>query len=67
MSTESAVSTCVASPGRFFRRGECSVLGLEFQSLVILNPLRLIFQDPASNRGALSLQAEVNWLVLLKG
>lgn len=43
------------------------MLGLDFQSLVNLNPLRLIFQDPASNRGALSLQAEVNWLVLLKG
>lgn len=43
------------------------MFGLKFQSLVILNPLCLIFQDPAANRGVLSLQAEVNWLVLLRG
>lgn len=64
---QSPMSTCVASLGRFVQAWGALCAWLQFQSLVNLNPLRLIFQAPASNRGALSLQAEVNWLVLLKG
>lgn len=49
------------------RFAQCYMLELELQSFVILNPSCLIFQDPSANRGAFSLQAEVNWLVLLRG